>query len=181
MRLLLFILCLGLAGCLPQSVPGPEGPPGQPGPVGPPGPPGEPGPPGPPGISADTTMLNQLKEQVRRLEQKLAEKTPPSQKDRIVSSVYFTFGIAPPVMGFAALTARGKLYTMENKNPLIVGDTFKYLTRIDDKDDFISLSILQGAEGTKEFFLAMTASGNYYISEDLKTWTKKGSLNLNQN
>jgi len=132
-------------------------------------------------VSADTTALLQLKEQVRQLEQKLAEKSRLSEKDRIVSSVSFSFGIAPPVMGFAALTAQGKLYTMENKNPLIVGDTFKYLTRIDDKEDFISLSILQGAEGTKEFFLAVTASGDYYISEDLKTWIKKGSLNLDRN
>lgn len=181
MRLSILIICLLLVGCIPRSVPGPPGPPGAAGPPGPPGPPGEPGLQGPPGVSADSTVLTKLEEQLQSLKQEISKNSSTPAKDRIVSSVYYTFGIAPPIMGFVALTAHGKLFQMENKNPLIVGDTFKFLTRIDDKTDFVSLSILQGTDGNKEFFLAMTASGNYYISEDLKSWTKKGTLNTGDN
>lgn len=91
---------------------------------------------------------------------------------------HFSFGIAPTIIGFAALSNFGNVYAMENKNPLTLGETFEKLVRIDDRNDFITLTALPATEGSQQFFLATTRSGRHYYSKDLKSWTHQSGIPL---
>ena len=154
-------------GCAPQSSQVEPGPPGEPGPEGEQGPPGASGPPGPEGPAGESVPA-ELLEELRNSLALLNE--PTRKKEEIVSVAPYSFGIAPPVMGFVVLTNLGNLYMMKNKNPLTIGDEFRETTRIDDRDDFLALTVLPATEGTEQFFLAITESGRHYYSDDLKTW-----------
>ena len=167
-----------VSGCTPQPIPGPEGQQGPKGEVGEPGEAGEPGkrgiqgPPGPkgePGKSVSTDIINSLKEKLDRLDQ-----VTSSNKEEICALISYKEGIAPPILGFAALTTNGKILLMQNTSPLNIGDKFIFQTQIADREDFVSLNVLSGEEGEKTFYLAITADGHHYYSMDLKEWNPQG-------
>jgi hypothetical protein len=119
-------------------------------------------------------LINELQSYLNTLKQQ--EKA--GEPEIIIGTIPYLFGIAPPILGFAVLTSHGNLYRMDNKNPLSVGEVFKYVGRIDDRTDFISISHIPATEGSKQFFLALTRSGDYYVSEDLKSWTYTGTIDF---
>ncbi len=175
---------LWLVGCAQQAVPGPPGPQGEPGPQGPPGekgetgPQGPQGPPGPPGESVPPELIQQLETQIQEL-QKYSEQlnlAVEAPVERIVSSTYYNFGIAPLVLGIVALSNHGNVYQLRNITPVKIGNSFTFLSKIDDRDDFVSLTILPALDGTKQYFLALTANGRHYVSVDLKTWEYQGQV-----
>ncbi len=170
-------LILGLliaVGCTPQPVPGPEGaegPPGSTGEAGKDGVRGIQGPPGPrgePGQSVSTDIVNTLKEKLNQLDQAILN------KEEICALISYKEGIAPPILGFAALTTNGKILIMQNTSPVNIGEKFIYKTQIADRDDFVTLSVLSGEEGEKTYYVAMTADGHHYYSLDLKEWNPQG-------
>ena len=171
----IFLGLLIVVGCTPQPVPGPEGsegPKGTTGEVGKPGEIGIQGPPGPrgePGQSISMNIVNTLKEKLEQLEQATS-----SNKEEICALISFNEGIAPPNLGFAALTTNGKIWLMQNSSPVNIGDKFIFQTQIADRADFVSLSVLSGEEGVKTYYVAMTADGHHYYSVDLKEWTPQG-------
>ena len=171
----IFLGLLIVVGCTPQPVPGPEGsegPKGTTGEVGKPGEIGIQGPPGPrgePGQSVSMSIVNTLKEKLEQLEQATS-----SNKEEICALISFNEGIAPPILGFAALTTNGKILLMQNSSPVNIGDKFIFQTQIADRADFVSLSVLSGEEGIKTYYLAMTADGHHYYSVDLKEWNPQG-------
>ena len=171
----IFLGLLIVVGCTPQPVPGPEGsegPKGTTGEVGKPGEIGIQGPPGPrgePGQSVSMSIVNTLKEKLEQLEQATS-----SNKEEICALISFNEGIAPPILGFAALTTNGKILLMQNSSPVNIGDKFIFQTQIADRADFVSLSILSGEEGVKTFYVAITADGYHYYSVDLKEWNPQG-------
>ncbi len=176
-----FLTILILAvGCTPQTVPGPQGPHGEQGiqgiqgEKGEMGEPGLPGKQGPPGKSVPNDLL--LKLEAWSNSQKSGEKN-----ETIVSVIHYSFGIAPPEVGFVGLSNFGNLYRMRNKSPLLIGDTFEFLTNIDHENDFTSLSILPGSDGIEMYYLAVTASGGHYVSKNLEIWTKQGLIPLKRN
>ena len=70
-------------------------------------------------------------------------------------------------------------FMMKNKNPVTIGDGFEYLSSVANNGyKFVSLSILPGGEGSNQIFLAMTIDGYTFVSEDLKLWEQKTSLEL---
>lgn len=98
--------------------------------------------------------------------------------EQVISTVHFRFGISE--MGFALLTSDGRIFIMNNKNPVTSGDRFTYSSRVSTDDHkFVSLTVLPGGEGSKQLFLAMASDGHTFISDDLKTWTQKDPLKLN--
>ncbi len=152
---------LFLAGCSIQGPPGPIGPKGEPGlkgsqgitgPIGPKGPMGEPG----EGLSKDQKLK--------------IEKIINGSLEKIVSSSSYSFGFAPTITGFLYLTNYGKIYKLENKNPETLGNKIEIITRIDNRQDFISISRIVYGEDIKQFFSAVTSSGLIYTSIDLKQW-----------
>jgi len=160
MKNIFLILTVIWFGCVtpgpgPQGPPGPQGEPGAPGKQGLPGIQGNPGAPGKQGNPGDPGKVNPA----------LIQK-------------FFSFGIAPPSMGFAVMTNYGKIYQLKNKNEVTMGDSFELLVRVAEYDDFVSLSFLSGAEGQKHFYMAITESGKSYVSEDLKKWSYKGDIPL---
>tara|TARA_B100002003_G_scaffold211130_1_gene207358 strand:- start:295 stop:849 length:555 start_codon:yes stop_codon:yes gene_type:complete len=172
--IILFFGILILSGCTPQSVPGPEGSQVPPGPEGAPGESGQsgergiqgpPGPSGGPGKSVSVGIVNTLKEKLDQL-----DKVTSSDKQEICALISFNEGIAPPILGFAALTTNGKIYLMQNTSPVNIGNKFIFQTQIADRTDFVSLSILSGDEGVKTYYVAITADGHHYYSLDLKEW-----------
>ena len=176
--IILFFLILIVSGCTPQPIPGPEGQQGPKGEVGEPGEAGEPGkrgiqgPPGPkgePGKSVSTDIINSLKEKLDRLDQ-----VTSSNKEEICALISYKEGIAPPILGFAALTTNGKILLMQNTSPLNIGDKFIFETQIADREDFVSLNVLSGEEGEKTFYVAITADGHHYYSMNLKEWNPQG-------
>ena len=177
------IILLGLlivAGCTPQPIPGPEGAQGPPGPKGAPGESGEsgesgkkgiqgpPGPRGEPGKSVSMDIVNTLKEKFGQFDQAILN------KEEICALISYKEGIAPQVLGFAALTTNGKILIMQNTSPINIGEKFIFQTQIADRDDFVALSVLSGEEGEKTFYVAMTADGHHYYSLDLKEWNPQG-------
>jgi len=76
------------------------------------------------------------------------------------------------------MTNYGRIFQLKNKNEVIMGDNFEFLIRVAEYDDFVSLSFLSGAEGQKQFYMAITESGRSYVSEDLKHWSSKVDLPL---
>ena len=172
--IILFFGVLILSGCTPQSVPGPEGSQVSPGLEGAPGESGQsgergiqgpPGPSGGPGKSVSVGIVNTLKEKLDQL-----DKVTSSDKQEICALISFNEGIAPPILGFAALTTNGKIYLMQNTSPVNIGNKFIFQTQIADRTDFVSLSILSGDEGVKTYYVAITADGHHYYSLDLKEW-----------
>jgi hypothetical protein len=174
------IILLGLlivAGCTPQPIPGPEGAQGPPGPKGASGESGEsgesgiqgpPGPRGEPGKSVSMDIVNTLKEKLGQLDQGLLN------KEEICALISYKEGIAPPILGFVALTTNGKILIMQNTSPVNIGEKFIFQTQIADRVDFVALSVLSGEEGEKTYYVAMTADGHHYYSLDLKEWTPQG-------
>ena len=174
------IILLGLlivAGCTPQPIPGPEGAQGPPGPKGASGESGEsgeigiqgpPGPRGEPGKSVSMDIVNTLKEKFGQLDQAILN------KEEICALISYKEGIAPPVLGFVALTTNGKILIMQNTSPVNIGEMFIFQIQIADRADFVALSVLSGEEGEKTFYVAMTADGHHYYSLDLKEWTPHG-------
>ena len=176
--IILFFGILILSGCTPQSVPGPEGSQVPPGPEGAPGESGQsgergiqgpPGPSGEPGKSVSVGIVNTLKEKLDQI-----DKVTSSDKQEICALISFNEGIAPPILGFAALTTNGKIYLMQNTSPVNIGNKFIFQTRIADRADFVSLSVLSGDEGVKTYYVAITADGHHYYSLDLKEWNPQG-------
>ena len=176
--IILFFGVLILSGCTPQSVPGPEGSQVPPGPEGAPGESGQsgergiqgpPGPSGGPGKSVSVGIVNTLKEKLDQL-----DKVTSSDKQEICALISFNEGIAPPILGFAALTTNGKIYLMQNTSPVNIGNKFIFQTQIADRADFVSLSVLSGDEGVKTYYVAITADGHHYYSLDLKEWNPQG-------
>ena len=148
-----------------QGPPGPMGPKGEPGlkgtqgltgpsgPIGPKGPMGEPG----KGLSKDQKLK--------------IEKIINGSLEKIVSSSSYSFGFAPTITGFLYLTNYGKIYKQENKNPETLGNEIEIITRIDNRQDFISISRIVYGEDIKQFFTAVTSGGLIYNSTDLKEWS----------
>ena len=176
--IILFYGVLILSGCTPQSVPGPEGSQVPPGPEGAPGESGQsgergiqgpPGPSGEPGKSVSVGIVNTLKEKLDQI-----DKVTSSDKQEICALISFNEGIAPPILGFAALTTNGKIYLMQNTSPVNIGEKFIFQTQIADRADFVSLSVLSGEEGEKTYYVAITADGHHYYSLDLKEWNPQG-------
>ena len=156
-----------------QGIPGPQGelgPQGKPGIQGDRGPEGSKGDPGPTG-EVDPSLI-------KKLEDALNDMQSAAKKEIVSASVHFSFGIAPPVLGFAVMTNYGRIFQLKNKNEVIMGDNFEFLIRVAEYDDFVSLSFLSGAEGQKHFYMAITESGRSYVSEDLKNWSSKVDLPL---
>ena len=178
--IIIFLGLLIVAGCTPTPIPGPDGAQGPPGPKGSPGLPGLPGesgesgiqgPPGPrgdPGKSISEEMVNKLKEKLNQLDQVTLN------KEEICALISYKEGIAPQVLGFAALTTNGKILVMENTSPINIGEKFIFQTQIADRVDFVTLSVLSGEEGEKTFYVAITADGHHYYSLDLKEWNPQG-------
>ena len=177
------IILLGLlivAGCTPQPIPGPDGAQGPPGPKGAPGAPGEsgeygesgiqgpPGPRGEPGKSVSQDIVNTLKEKLNQLDQATLN------KEEICALISYKEGIAPPILGFAAVTTNGKILIMQNTSPVNIGEKFIFQIQIADRADFVALSVLSGEEGEKTFYVAITADGHHYYSLDLKEWNPQG-------
>jgi hypothetical protein len=156
-----------------QGIPGPQGelgPQGEPGIQGDRGPEGSKGDPGPTG-EVDPSLI-------KKLEDALNDMQSAAKKEIVSASVHFSFGIAPPVLGFAVMTNYGRIFQLKNKNEVTMGDNFEFLIRVAEYDDFVSLSFLSGAEGQKQFYMAITESGRSYVSEDLKNWSSKVDLPL---
>ena len=172
--IIIFLGLLIVVGCTPQPVPGPEGaegPKGIPGEAGKPGERGIQGPPGPRGESGQSvnmSIVNKLKEKLERLDQATLN------KEEICALISYKKGIAPPILGFVALTTNGKILIMQNTSPVNIGEKFIFQTQIADRTDFIALSVLSGEEGEKTFYVAMTADGHHYYSLDLKEWNPQG-------
>ena len=172
--IIIFLGLLIVAGCTPQPIPGPDGAQGPPGPKGESGEAGEkgiqgpPGPRGEPGKSVSEDIINTLKEKLNQLDQATLN------KEEICALIPYKEGIAPPILGFAALTTNGKILLMKNTSPVNIGGQFIFQTRIADRSDFVSLAVLSGEEGEKTFYLAITADGHHYYSEDLKVWISQG-------
>jgi hypothetical protein len=176
----LFLGLLIAVGCTPQPVPGPEGAQGPPGPKGASGASGEsgesgesgiqgpPGPRGEPGKSVSMDIVNTLKEKLKQLDQATLN------KEEICALISYKEGIAPPILGFVALTTNGKILIMQNTSPVNIGEKFIFQTQIADRDDFVALTVLSGEEGEKTYYVAMTADGHHYYSLDLKKWNSQG-------
>ena len=176
--IIIFVGIMIVSGCTPRSVPGPEGSQVPPGPEGAPGESGQsgergiqgpPGPKGGPGKSVSVDIVNTLKEKLDQI-----DIVTSSNKQEICALISFNEGIAPPILGFAALTTNGKILLMQNSSPVNIGDKFIFQTQIADRADFVSLSILSGEEGVKTFYVAITADGHHYYSLDLKEWNPQG-------
>ena len=173
----LFLGLLIAVGCTPQPVPGPEGAEGPPGSTGEAGEAGKdgvrgiqgpPGPRGEPGQSVSTDIVNTLKEKLNQLDQAILN------KEEICALISYKEGIAPPILGFAALTTNGKILIMQNTSPVNIGEKFIFQTQIADRADFVALSVLSGEEGEKTYYVAITADGHHYYSLDLKEWNPQG-------
>ena len=164
------VIWLGCSASGLQGPPGPQGDPGTPGKQGLPGKQGNPGEPGPPG-KVDPALI-------KKLEDALDSELPEDKKEVVSASVHYSFGIAPPSMGFAIMTNYGRIYQLKNKNEVTLGDNFELLVRVAEYDNFVSLSFLSGGEGQKHFYIAITESGHAYVSEDLKNWSVKDDIPL---
>ena len=169
-----FCVLIVAVGCAPKAVPGPEGTQGPIGPKGEEGTKGEsglqgpPGPKGEPGKSVSAEVLNNLKQKLELLDSSM------NNKERICALISYKEGIAPPVLGFAALTTNGKILFMKNPSPISIGNKFEFQIQIADRSDFVALNVLEGTEGERTFYVAITADGHHYYSEDLKKWNPQG-------
>ena len=156
-----------LAGCTPQSVPGPQGPRGIQGLKGEQGIQGPFGPAGKAGKSISRDKLNKVETFLKL-----------SQQESVVGSASYSFGMAPTITGFCYLTSHGRVFKLENKNTLTLGEKVGFVGTIADHTDFIGLNRIVYGEDIKQYFSAVTRSGMIYTSEDLKNWTQNSSLPL---
>ncbi len=174
-----FFLIIFLVGCIPQNVPGPEGPQG---PIGPPGPKGNPGPKGmqgPPGLQGkDGIPGKSLKMEDQKRIDELINITKSLNKEFIVGSASYSFGFAPTITGFIYLSNFGRLFKLENQNPQSLGKSIALITKIADRNDFISINRIVYGEDIKQYFNAVTTTGIIYTSENLKEWKQLTSLPL---
>jgi len=156
-----------LAGCTPQSVPGPQGPRGIQGLKGEQGIQGPFGPAGKAGKSISRDKLNKVETFLKL-----------SQQESVVGSASYSFGMAPTITGFCYLTSHGRVFKLENKNTLTLGEKVGFVGTIADHTDFIGLNRIVYGEDIKQYFSAVTRSGMIYTSADLKNWTQNSSLPL---
>lgn len=159
-----------LAGCTPQSVPGPQGPEGPRGIQGLQGEQGIQGPFGPAGKAGKSISRDKLN--------KVETFLKLSQQESVVGSASYSFGMAPTITGFCYLTSHGRVFKLENKNPQTLGEKVGFVGTIADHTDFIGLNRIVYGEDIKQYFSAVTRSGMIYTSEDLKNWTQNSSLPL---
>ena len=173
-----FFIFIFIIGCAtnPKPVIGPAGPRGPVGSPGPQGSRGERGLQGSPGQNGKSVS----KKLFLDFEQQLKELNHTNSKEKIVGTVHYVFGIAPPRVGFLTLTSYGNLYQMENKNPITRGDSFSLLMRIDSRTDFILISVLPGIENIQQSFLVITEDGDSYESVDLENWNRKDKISLGE-
>ena len=174
---ILFCFLIVAVGCAPKVIPGPEGMQGPPGPegiqgsqgfIGVEGLQGPAGPQGEPGKSISEDLLNNLRKKLDLLDASM------ENEEKICSLISYKAGIAPPILGFAALTTSGKVLFMKNLSPVSIGNKFLFQVQIADRNDFVAMNVLEGTEGEKTFYVAITSDGHHYYSEDLKTWTPQG-------
>lgn len=159
-----------LAGCTPQSVPGPQGPEGPRGIQGLKGEQGTQGPFGPAGKAGKSISRDKLN--------KVETFLKLSQQESVVGSASYSFGMAPTITGFCYLTSHGRVFKLENKNTQTLGEKVGFVGTIADHTDFIGLNRIVYGEDIKQYFSAVTRSGMIYTSEDLKNWTQNSSLPL---
>ena len=159
-----------LAGCTPQSVPGPQGPEGPRGIQGLQGEQGIQGPFGPAGKAGKSISRDKLN--------KVETFLKLSQQESVVGSASYSFGMAPTITGFCYLTSHGRVFKLENKNTQTLGEKVGFVGTIADHTDFIGLNRIAYGEDIKQYFSAVTRSGMIYTSEDLKNWTQNSSLPL---
>ena len=159
-----------LAGCTPQSVPGPQGPEGPRGIQGLQGEQGIQGPFGPAGKAGKSISRDKLN--------KVETFLKLSQQESVVGSASYSFGMAPTITGFCYLTSHGRVFKLENKNTQTLGEKIGFVGTIADHTDFIGLNRIVYGEDIKQYFSAVTRSGMIYTSEDLKNWTQNSSLPL---
>ena len=159
-----------LAGCTPQSVPGPQGPEGPMGIQGLQGEQGIQGPFGPAGKAGKNISRDKLN--------KVETFLKLSQQESVVGSASYSFGMAPTITGFCYLTSHGRVFKLENKNTQTLGEKVGFVGTIADHTDFIGLNRIVYGEDIKQYFSAVTRSGMIYTSEDLKNWTQNSSLPL---
>lgn len=164
------LLMFFLAGCTPQSGPGPEGPQGAEGPRGIQGLQGEEGIQGPTGKAGKSISRDKLN--------KVETFLKLSQQESVVGSASYSFGIAPTITGFCYLTSHGRVFKLENKNTQTLGEKVGFVGTIADHTDFIGLNRIVYGEDIKQYFNAVTRSGLIYTSEDLKNWIQNSSLPL---
>ncbi|MEA1882779.1 MAG: hypothetical protein U9N31_10325 [Candidatus Marinimicrobia bacterium] len=192
MRLYLILLVFFISACIPALNKGPEGPQGQRGPQGEKGDPGEKGNSGEKGdpgkagtagkvgTSVPPALIQKLEKTLADIEtggKEMVAEAMDAMPENVVSTVHFRFGISE--MGFALLTSNGRIFLMKNKNPVTAGNGFEFSSMVTNDDHkFISLTILPRSEGSKQIFLAMAADGHTFISDDLKSWDQKDSLNF---
>ena len=159
-----------LAGCTPQSVPGPQGPEGPRGIQGLKGEQGTQGPFGPAGKAGKNISRDKLN--------KVETFLKLSQQESVVGSASYSFGMAPTITGFCYLTSHGRVFKLENKNTQTLGEKVGFVGTIADHTDFIGLNRIVYGEDIMQYFSAVTRSGMIYTSEDLKNWTQNSSLPL---
>ena len=159
-----------LAGCTPQSVPGPQGPEGPMGIQGLQGEQGIQGPFGPAGKAGKSISRDKLN--------KVETFLKLSQQESVVGSASYSFGMAPTITGFCYLTSHGRVFKLENKNTQTLGEKVGFVGTIADHTDFIGLNRIVYGEDIMQYFSAVTRSGMIYTSEDLKNWTQNSSLPL---
>ena len=159
-----------LAGCTPQSVPGPQGPEGPRGIQGLQGEQGIQGPFGPAGKAGKSISRDKLN--------KVETFLKLSQQESVVGSASYSFGMAPTITGSCYLTSHGRVFKLENKNTQTLGEKVGFVGTIADHTDFIGLNRIVYGEDIKQYFSAVTRSGMIYTSEDLKNWTQNSSLPL---
>ena len=167
MKFYSFLFLLFYFGCIPNNSPGPVGPTG---PTGPSGPQGIPGNKGKDGTSIPPKTLNQIN--------KFIDNHNFSKEENIISSASYSFGFAPTITGFVFLTNYGRLFKLENQNPQVLGKNITFITKIDSRKDFINITRIVYAEDIKQYFSAVTKSGNVYTSENLKDWDKSSVIKL---
>ena len=155
---------IGCAG-LPISPSGPQGEPGPEGPAGPKGPPGPRGPKGKEGRGISQELLDKIENSINS-----------KNKESIVGSIAYSFGIAPRITGFAYLTSNGKVYKLENKNPQKLGGNIEFVNQISKNKKFVSLGRTTYGDDIKQFFTAVTQNGKIFTSEDLKSWNENASI-----
>ena len=174
--ILLFALALFVqTGCSPKivKIPGIQGLKGEKGDKGGKGDKGDKGDKGKDGEDGKSVS----KETIATLENILER----NNSENIVGSEAYSFGLAPRITGFAILTNLGNLYKLENKNTQTIGKLIEYVSKVDNKNDFISLSRTAYADDIKQYFTAVTKTGEVYISSDLKKWENIGNVLIDNN
>ena len=171
--ILLFALALFVqTGCSPKivKIPGIQGLKGEKGDKGGKGDKGDKGKDGEDGKSVSKETIATLENILER-----------NNSENIVGSEAYSFGLAPRITGFAILTNLGNLYKLENKNTQTIGKLIEYVSKVDNKNDFISLSRTAYADDIKQYFTAVTKTGEVYISSDLKKWENIGNVLIDNN